>query len=237
MDSSKLIKSLSNRNYMLTPHIERFLASDDLPDKWTITISNKKQKRDYGEATIRFSPSSDTLTPVEELVEKYTIGSVEEPITGAMRRTFDCGTMWHEYIQNILKAMGFIDDDGVEKYMLKKIERPHGFAYTSGLGDLVGVDIPGHGKWLIDIKTMNARSFDNPPSDLMAKYIAQINLYGEWFDYKKLMILAIRKDSPHNFKEIIVPYDENLVFSIYDRWVEAFNLIKQWKLDNNLTVI
>ena len=99
MDSSKLIKGLSTRNYMLVPHIERFLISDNLPDEWVIKIANKKAKRDYGDADIRFSPSSDTVSSVEDLVQKYTVGSPEDPITGAMRRTFDCGTMWHEYIQ------------------------------------------------------------------------------------------------------------------------------------------
>ena len=229
MDSTKLIKSLSSKNQILVPHIHRFLAEADLPAQWIIKIANQKEKREYGEADIRFSPSSDTLTSVEDLVSKYTDGKPYDPISPNMRMTFDIGTMWHEYLQNIIKAMNFVPDDGVEKYFIKKIERPAGIAYTSGLGDLVGVNIPGHGSWLVDIKTMNKRSFDNPPIDLMQKYTAQINLYGDWFGYDKLMILAVSKDSPHDFKELITPSNPYLVNEIYDRWVEAYGKIKEWQ--------
>jgi len=236
MEADKLVKTLSGRNAMLTPHIDRFLADQsNLPAKWSLTIHNRKEKRDYGEADVRFSPSSDTLLTVEELVQKYTVGTPEEPVSAALRRTFDCGTMWHEYIENVLLEMKFIEESGLERYMIKKIERPSGIAYTSGLGDLVGVEIPGSGKWLVDVKTMNSRSFQNPFPGMMEKYIAQINLYGDWFEYDKLMILAIRKDSPHDFKEIIVPPNPELVESIYERWIEAYSQIKEYQanLDNN----
>jgi len=226
VDTTKLIKSLSTKSYMLIPHIDSYLAKGEFPDKWNLTIINKKEKREYGEADIRFSPSSDTMLSVEELVKKHTDKKPPELVTAAMRRTFDCGTMWHEYLQNIILAMGLVDKDGIEKYMIKKITNDKGYAFTSGLGDLVGVEIPGYGSWLIDIKTMNKRHFDNPPADMMAKYAAQANLYGEWFGYTNLMVLAISKDSPHDLKEIIVPYDSTLIQDIYDRWIEAYTLIK-----------
>lgn len=227
MDTSKIIKSLSNKSYILVPHLERYLAQGDFPPEWNITIRNKKEKRDYGEADIRFSPSSDTLESVENLVKKYTTGMPEEPISAGQRLAFDVGTMWHEYLQRIIVHMGLIDESGVEKYMIKKIERQHGIAYTSGLGDFVGLKIPGYGKWLVDVKTMNANSFKTLPSYMMQKYVAQINLYGDWWDYDNLMILGVSKDSPHSFKEIIVPRDQHLIDEIYDRWVEAYSLIKE----------
>lgn len=227
MEANKLVKSLSSKSFLLTPHIERYLASGNFPDEWNLVIRNKKEKRDYGEADIRFSPSSDTVSTVEEIVKRHATAYAEEPLTAAMRITFDCGSMWHEYLENIILAMGFIEPEGVEQYFIKKIERPKGIAYTSGIGDLVGVNIPGAGKWLVDVKTMNAHSFKSMPPYLMEKYVAQINLYGEWFGYKKLMILGVSKDSPHNFKEIIVPFNQSLVDSIYDRWVEAYSILKK----------
>ena len=198
------------------------------PDVWKIEIENKNPEREHGEAKIRFSASEDSLISEEALLKKFSEDTPKEPISAELRRIFDCGTYWHGYLQNILVDMNFIDQDGVEKYIIKKIERPEGIAYGSGLGDLVGVKIPSHGEWLVDIKTMNDNAFISPPSYIMDKYIAQIRLYGDWFGYDKLMILAVQK-SGGDLKEIQITPDPVFVESVYQKWIAVMNRLG----DNN----
>jgi hypothetical protein len=67
---------------------------------------------------------------------------LSKPVTPALQRTFDCGHMWHGYIQGILMEMGFVHPDNVErklKYIIK------GNCIGAGTADLVDVNIPGQG--------------------------------------------------------------------------------------------
>lgn len=154
---------------------------------------------------------------------------MSRPISAATRRTFDAGHMWHRYIQNILIDMGFVAPSNVERTLMHDIETPYGKAIGKGTADLVDVNIPGNGYWLVDIKTMNSQQFGAPDEEMMAKYFAQVNCYGDWLDTDKMMILAICKDSPHDFREFIVQKDHALLDDIYSRWSVA-----QYCLDNNV---
>ena len=219
MKKSNLLRELvSPHGSMLIPHINAYQMRGQFPDTWEIEIPNKKPEREHGEAKIRFSASEDSLISEEALFRKFSEDTPKEPISAELRRIFDCGTFWHGYLQNILVDMGFIHPDGVEKYIIKKIERPEGVAYGSGLGDLVGVEIPSNGKWLVDIKTMNVVAFANPPSYLMDKYTAQIRLYGDWFGYDKLMILAVNKNGG-DLKEIQITPDPVFIEEVYQKWI------------------
>jgi hypothetical protein len=229
IDTKKLSRSLMlGRGAILTPHIDAYLERGKFPPEWNITIHNDKASRDYGDAKIRFSAGSDALPAASELYKKVTGRLIPEKIGAQTRRTFDCGTMWHEYLGNILVDMGFIDQDGVEKYHIQKIETDKGTAYGSGLGDLVGVKIPGHGEWLVDMKTMKKSDFESEPAKyLWDKYVAQINIYGDWFGYDKLMILGIEKDSPHRLREWVIQPDKALVQHVYDKWIYVMSCVEQ----------
>lgn len=229
LDTKKLSRSLMlGRGAILVPHIDAYLERGKFPPEWRITIRNAKEDRDYGEATTRFSAGSDALPPATELFKKVTGQLIEEKISAQTRRTFDCGTMWHEYLGQILMDMKFIEPEGVEKYHIQKIETEYGVAYGSGMGDLVGVKIPGHGDWLVDMKTMKKADFEGEVSKyLWDKYVAQINLYGDWFGYDRLMILGIEKDSPHRLREWIVQPDKELVQAVYNKWTYVMNCVEK----------
>lgn len=207
------------RGTILVPHIDAYLERGVFPDTWEITIKNKKEAREYGDAKIRFSAGSDALLSVTDLYKKIKGEAQVEKVSAGLRRTFDCGTMWHEYLGAILVDMKFVDPENVERYLIHRIETDRGIAYGSGMGDLVGVRIPERGEWLVDMKTMNKSSFEGEvPKYLWDKYVAQINLYGDWFGYDKLMILGIEKDSPHRLREWIIPKNQPLIDEIYSRW-------------------
>lgn len=220
MDSKKLIRNLSQKSNILVPFIDAYQAGGNFPNKWHIVIENYKE--DDG----CFHPSSDCLTPSRELYESFVNPTKPKPISHLLRRTFDCGTLWHGYFENILIEMGFVDPDDVERHYIKEIQSKDGTAKAAGTGDLVNVNIPGHGKWLVDLKTMNKRQFETPDKYLMDKYTAQVNIYSDFFQLDNIMILGICKDSPHALKEIIIRKDEELIDLIYGKWIHVSNCIK-----------
>lgn len=82
--------------------------------------------------------------------------------------------MWHGYIQNILVEMGFVSPENVERRLIQSV----GLATGSGTADLVDVNIPGHGSWLVDIKTMNKTEFEQGASEYtLMKWKAQVSCY------------------------------------------------------------
>jgi len=127
--------------------------------------------------------------------------------------------MWHNYLEAILVDMGFVRQDHVELYTQHKVKHERGDFTAAGTGDCVDVSIPGHGQWLVDIKTMNKKQFEQGPEEYMfRKWEAQVNCYGDWFGLDKMMILAVCKDSPHEFREYIIQKKPQVLEDIYDRW-------------------
>lgn len=214
-DSKKLMKTLTaGHGTILVPHINAYQARAKFPPVWNIEIRNEKP--DDG----KFHPSSDAFTPPLDLWKKKKGLLLGQPITPALRRTFDCGHMWHGYLQEMLIDMGLVKRENVERYITARRADKHGRPFDcAGTGDLVDVEIPGHGTWLVDIKTMNATEFGQGASDLtLTKWRAQVSCYMDWLDVDKAMILAVCKDSPHDFREYQIQRDDNLLAEIYDRW-------------------
>ncbi len=143
-----------------------------------------------------------------------------KPINAALQRTFDCGHMWHGYIQNILIDMGFVTPENVERKLQHTIlSTPDFDVIGSGTADLVDVQIPGHGSWLVDIKTMNKGEFEAGATEYtLLKWKAQVSCYMDWLGVDKAFILAISKDSPHNMREYQIVKDDKLLGEIYERW-------------------
>src|SRR5258706_14295678 len=122
MDSKKLLKSLTaNHGSILSPHIEAYQRASKFPEEWTIKIRNDKQSDGH------FHPSSDCFTPPRSLYLYRKGMIIPQKISPALRRTFDCGHMWHGYIQNILIQMGFVKPENVEYYTTHRIVTKRGF--------------------------------------------------------------------------------------------------------------
>lgn len=224
LNVEKLLKDLK-RNNKLVPHINWYQDKQEFPPAWTIEIQNTKEPDPY------FHPSSDCFTnPVQLYYEK--LGTVpKEPILHPLRRVFDCGHFWHGYYQNILIDMGFITKENVEKQFTKQLSYDGTDFIGRGTLDLLDVTIPGlTTKYIVDIKTMNDKEFDEGPSDrTFQKWEAQVNLYMDWTGNHSAFILAVRKGGTknsngrpqHDLEEFTIQYKPELIAEIYSRWAQA----------------
>lgn len=210
MKKGSLLRTLTiNDGAILTPHIESYQSHGKFPPVWNIEIVNYKEKDQF------FHPSGDCFTPPQQLWrEKMGLAS-KPPISSALRRTFDCGHMWHGYLQSMLVDMQFVLPENVERQHMH-----FGSDFTAkGTIDLLDVEIPGQGTWLVDIKTMNKPEFlAGASSFTFKKWEAQVNCYMDWMDVDKAMILAICKDSPHGMREYKIERKPALIDEIYQRW-------------------
>jgi len=225
-DSKKLRKTMmSGRGSILAPHIENYQWKAKFPKTWTVEVRNDKLPDGH------FHPSSHSFMPPSMLVQDMRGMLIHTRPSPALRRTFDCGHMWHGYLQNILIDMGLVDARNVERYVAVEREGKFGPFIGAGTGDLIDVEIPGHGIWLVDIKTMNKTEFEQGAREFtMRKWQAQVSCYMDWFNADKAMILAICKDSPHDMREYQIIKDVPLLEEIYDRWSYA-----KWCVDNDET--
>jgi hypothetical protein len=127
--------------------------------------------------------------------------------------------MLHGYFESIITDMGLIDAEHVELFKIQELPTEYGTVLGAGTGDLVGVQIPNQGEWLVDLKTMTSNEFEAGARDFtLQKWTAQVNCYGDWFGYDKMMVLAIQKDYPHALREYKIERDEDLLSSIYNKW-------------------
>jgi hypothetical protein len=238
MKKSKLLKNLvADSGSLLVPHIDAYLARGKFPETWDIEIRNYKPEDPH------FHPSSHCYVEPKQLYRMMMKLDPKEPINSGLRKTFDCGHMWHGYVGAILTEMRFVKLSNVERHIEHAVSTKRGFCVGSGTADLVDVEIPGHGKWLVDMKTMNTNEFNSGPTDFtMKKWIAQVNCYGDWLGTDQMMVLAIQKDSPHMFKEFIINRDEQLLDQIYDRWTYTAECLRtqtepdqDWNLPEELS--
>lgn len=217
MDTKKLLRTMTiGQGSILVPHINAYQDRGKFPDAWNITLP---QWTSSGTSKY-FRPSRDCFTPPKQLwLEKKGLAEPEKPITASLRRTFDVGAFWHDYLAQILIEMKFVKPENVEVRVKEKISTEIGSADVAGVADLVDVEIPGYGKWLIDMKTMRKDDFGHGlDQHKQLQYNAQLNIYGDLLNCDQMMILAIEKDSPHRLREFIIPKDTHLVADIYDRW-------------------
>jgi hypothetical protein len=223
-DSRKLRKSMmSGRGSILVPLIESYQRQAQFPEKWQIEIRNRKDPDGF------FHPSSHAFVPPSVLYQDMRGLLIHAKPSPALRRTFDCGHMWHGYIQAMLLEMGYVTKENIEHYVVAEREGKFGLFTGAGTGDLVDVQIPGHGSWLVDIKTMNKVEFEQGANPFtMKKWVAQVSCYMDWFDADRAMILAVSKDSPHDFREYQILKDVPMLQEIYDRWSYV-----RWCLDND----
>ena len=212
-DFGKLVKGLGmGQGSILAPHLDIFLEEHN---EFAPTLKVGGIKEDDG----HFHPSSHAMMTEQELDDHFRYPSHRQ-LSSTEKKTFDCGHMWHGYIQAAMIEMGFVKPENVERHFLW--DNPANEAdpmKVSGTIDLLDVEIPGRGTWLVDIKTSAANLFNTiEQTPLFEKYRAQVNLYGYAAKTSNLLILVVRKDSPHLFREIQIQYDADLLFGIYTKW-------------------
>jgi hypothetical protein len=168
---------------------------------------------------------------------------VPREIEAGLGKIFQVGHFWHQYLQEICVRAEFCAPEAIERKGLKgwktadgrqfefdELSRPNSisesifdpapFHWATGSGDIVPCEIPGHGPYLVDFKTMGSHVFrPNKPHDTtLIKWECQLNIYMDFFDLDRAIILGINKDSPHDFKEFEFHRNQDLVDQIYYKW-------------------
>lgn len=207
--SGSLAKSATKNK--LAPHLDRVIGEGDF--EWTYTYSPKIG--DDG-----WHPSGDCTPSLRDLYLKAKGELAERPISTSLYKTFQVGHFFHAYVQHlVVEKLQFCDWDAIERTGTKKWnDDPYG--YATGSGDIAPITLPTHGELLVDMKTMNAHDFrgHSLPAWTKDKWECQVNIYMDFFDLDRAIILGIMKDSPHDFKEFFFPKNQELVDAIYKKW-------------------
>lgn len=125
-----------------------------------------------------------------------------EPITGKLQRTFDVGTWYHIYIQNILLQIGMLEAAEVpvvdKEYML------------DGHADGVFYPYVYSCKTVLEIKTTNSFQYNRLIFKPFEKHEFQASLYARKLECEKILFLYINKDTSE-MKEFLVPQNLSML--------------------------
>lgn len=231
LDRSKLVRNLAAKQ-KLVPYIEREIAKGDF--EWNFEYGSKGEDDAW-------HPSGDCTPSMQDLYLKAK-GELDPfgPISGSLYKTFMVGHFWHQYLQWIVeKRMEFCGADDIERRGLhgwgvmgvkqnevryfEHLKDPilwKPYHWATGSGDIAPCHVPKHGDYVVDFKTMGAHHFK--PKDLPAffadKYECQINIYMDFFDMDRGLIVGILKDSPHDMKELEYHRNQPLIDAIHQKW-------------------
>lgn len=215
-DKSKVVRNLGKK-YKYAPFLERAIA--DFDDPWQFTYQEKEPDE--------FWHPSGHCVPIATDLYAIAIGEIEpEPISGSLRKTFQVGHFWHQWLQYItLHKLEMCKPEAVERHLVRSWGQPDEtkgvmippFHAITGSGDVAPLEAPN---WtgLVDYKTMNVANFkcQGLPPRFEAKYECQINIYMDLFDQAEAMILAINKDTGE-FKEFLYVRNQPLIDTIIDK--------------------
>jgi len=229
LDKSKLTLSLSKRE-KLVPYLEKTFETFDKP--WEFKYEEKK-------GDLAFHPSGDCTPTATELYEQAVAAIAGEPrgwrITSSLRKSFQVGHFWHQLLQYIvLEELGLCDEYAIERRGRKEWgEKEHlgyfqgsgdgiylskPFHWAAGSGDIAPLVLPSGWEGVVDFKTINSATFAQSALPFADKYECQINIYMDFFNLDKALILGIQKDSPHAFKEWEFEKNDELVDVVYKKW-------------------
>lgn len=176
-------------------------------------------------------PSGHCTPTVTELHHFTTHSQIAKNWGCAMNKSFAVGHFWHQLLQYGVLQMGLAKPEDIEREGMKVWEwydpnpplretAPKPYHWAKGAGDLAPLRLPEYGEYVVDFKTMNSRSFKSEgiPRGFEEKYEAQINIYMNFFDLEKALIVGINKDTPHDFKEIEFVRNQPLIDAVYRKW-------------------
>lgn len=167
---------------------------------------------------------------IEEWPEGVYPAKIQQtPIEPSLGKIFQVGHFWHQYLQEICVRAQLCDPLNVERRGIKgwnPVGQSDGhdvfadFHWVTGSADICPLEIPGYGPYLLDFKTMGSHVFKAiKPHELTAtKWECQLNVYMDFFDMEKAMIVGINKDSPHDFKEFEFHRNDELIEILYMKW-------------------
>lgn len=199
------------KGHKLAGHIDKAIGEGEF--EWSAKFEPKVG--DDG-----WHPSGDCTPNAYSLYQKAITLEEAKPHPASLLKTFTVGHFWHHYLQYIVvERLGFATWDDIEV----KGERRWGegaYKWATGSADIAPCRIPVAGEYLVDIKTMGSHDFkqNGLPNWCAPKYECQVNIYMDWFDLERTIILCVSKDSPHDLKEFEFRRNQPLIDAIYGKW-------------------
>jgi hypothetical protein len=216
-------KDLSPK-FKLVPKLEK--AVRDFDEEWTFKYEPK-------EHDLFWHPSGHCTPKPSELYDlahdRLNNGHDDLDFKRKMAKFGQVGHFWHQYLQHIMVRYDMVPANAIERPRVISLfsERPYSsepldlrpFHAAAGSADVAPWVYKGH-DYIVDFKTMASRSFQavTLPSGFAAKYECQMNIYMDFFDYERALIVAVNKDTPHDFKEFEFRINAELVEAIYAKW-------------------
>lgn len=218
------------KNHKLAGDIDKAIGRGEF--EWSATFGPKV-------GDLAWHPSGDCVPSALALYAKAQAVLAQEAAqkpSVSLSKTFQVGHFWHAYIQHIVvEKLGYATWDDIERRGMRvwgnslktddllPIPENYGakpFHWATGSADIAPCHLPVHGDYLVDIKTMGAHDFKQMglPSWCAPKYECQVNIYMDWFDLERAIILCVSKDSPHEFKEYEYERNQPLIETIYGKW-------------------
>lgn len=206
-------KDLSPK-YKLVPKLDKAIAGFD--EEWTFTYEPKEHDL-YWHPSGHCMPKASALYDLA--LERLNDG-VNEEHERSMRKFGPVGHFWHQFLQHIMVRYDMVPQNAIEREGFKTWDKTMlTFHACRGSADVAPWAYKGH-DYIVDFKTMGSRSFQRPnlPEGFAEKYTCQMNIYMDFFDYERALIVAINKDTPHDFKEFEFRRDDKLIEAIYTKW-------------------
>ena len=222
-DKTKATKNLV-RGFKLVPHIDRWLPSWD--ETGFVYTSARKEPDDA------WHPSSHCTPSVYDLWWHAVEGHKEpRKLQPSSVKNFQVGHFWHQFLQWIVvEQLGFATWEAVERKGVrgwgdhfeltpsKGSIRHQPWHWVTGSGDISPVEIPKKGEYLIDFKTMRGGDFNSEVPMSIKKWECQVNIYMDFFDLERAIIVGINKDGGHDMKEFEFRRNQPLIDALYDKW-------------------
>jgi hypothetical protein len=224
-------KDLSPK-YKLVPKLDKAIGEFD--EEWTFHYEPK-------EHDLYWHPSGHCMPVASALYDLAQERLNPDPEQDKEnRRKFGkygpVGHFWHQFLQHIMVRYEMVDPDAIERsafkgwphgeypnwtpgHVPKSVESYVPFHACTGSADVAPWTYKSH-DYIVDFKTMGSRNFQAvTPSEMFAnKYECQMNIYMDFFDYDRALIVGINKDTPHDFKEYEFRRNQPLIDVIYDKW-------------------
>lgn len=212
LDKSQITRNLGKK-YKLIPYLEKALVGFE--DEWKYQYIQKKKDTAW-------HPSGDCTPPVSELYEK-AMETYEGHDFSGLDKNFQVGHFWHQFLQYIiLHKLEFCEPEAIERRGTKDWSRKNHCEpghWVTGAGDIAPILLPCGWQGIVDIKSMGSFSFKKSENELpfADKYECQFNIYMDLFDENQTMLLAVNKDTPHDFKEFVYARNQPLIDIIYEK--------------------
>lgn len=226
------------KRHKLVPMLEKFLSTE------VEHFAFEYEPKQHDDA---WHPSGACMTAPSELYYSVVDPGPAKVWGSAMLKTFMVGHFWHALLQHAVVELGVADPKAIEvrgmhgwgekeivtreRYdeHLTHIIAPgvetwqpfwKPFHWATGSGDVAPLVMPNGDEYVLDFKTMSSHQYkaNSLPDWAAAKYEAQINVYMDWFNQERAIILCINKDTPHDMKEYEFVRNQPLIDAIYDKW-------------------